>query len=210
MDFGDFALEEFFDEFAAGARDDQARAEGVDVHLEQQGVDPVAGHVLFIVNLLLGGHDSFRLLEVDDDVAGFKAADGAVDDLPDAVGELLLHVLLLRLAELLNDRLARGLSGDAPEVARSDLPLDDVAELHIRETFPGPFDDQLIAGRIAFHHFEHGPRLDLPGGGVDFHLEFAGRMNALARCGQNGALQRPHQTFAADSALLLDIFENRQ
>ena len=162
------------------------------------------------MDFLLGGHDAFRLLEVDDNAPCFEAADGAVDNLPDAVGELLLHVLLLRFAELLNDRLTRGLSGDAPEVARSDLPFDDVSELHIGEPFPGAGDDQLIAGRIAFDHFQHGPRLDLPGGGVDFHLEFAGRMNALARCGQNGALQRPDQTFAADSAFLLDIFENRQ
>ena len=162
------------------------------------------------MDFLLGGHDPFGFLEVDDDVARFDSADGSADDLADPVGELLLHVLLFRLAELLHDRLAGGLGGDAAEVARSDLPLDLFAELHVGETFAGPGDHQLVAGRIFLDHFQRRPRLDLPGDRVDLHFQFAGRVDAFARRGQDRAFQRLDQAVAADSAFLLDIFENRK
>lgn len=208
MDFADFALEEFEDEFGAGARNDQARPRRVDVDLLQVGVDPLAGLVLFAVDLLLGGHDPLGALEVDDDAARVETADDAVQNRADPVGELVLDVLLLRLAQLLDHRLPRGLRRDAAEVVRRDLPLDDVAELHVRETLPGAGDDELVAGRIFLHDLEHGPGADRPGRRVDLDLQLVGRVDAFARPDQNGIFQSANQAVAADSALLLDVVEN--
>ena len=160
------------------------------------------------MDLLLGGHDPFGPLEVDDDAARVEAADGPVEDGADPVGELVLDVLLLRLAQLLDHRLARGLGGDAPEIVRRHLPLDDVAELRVGEPFQRPRDDELVAGRIFLDDLKHGPGADRPAGGVDLDLELVGRMDALARSDQNSVFQSANQAVTADSAFLLDVIEN--
>ena len=56
--------------------------------------------------------------EIDDDVAVFDALDHAVDDLADAVLELLVLALALGVAHALHDHLLGGLGGDAAEIDR--------------------------------------------------------------------------------------------
>ena len=102
------------------------------------------------------------------------------------------------------------MGGDAAEIARRDLPLDDVADLGLRETLLGAGEQQLVAVRRRIDDLEDRPRLDLARRRVDFDLEFARRVDALARGGEDRRLQSLDEALAADAALLFDIFEYRQ
>src|ERR1700722_19295265 len=67
---------------------------------------------------LIAAHDRFGTAQIDDDVAEFGALDEAVDDLADAVPELVELALTLGVAHFLDDDLLRRLGGDAAEIDR--------------------------------------------------------------------------------------------
>ncbi len=74
----------------------------------------------------------FRLAEVDVDVVVLDALDEARQDVTLAAHELLVDDAALCLADALDDDLLRRLSGDAAEIRRRHLDLDDVAYLVVR------------------------------------------------------------------------------
>ena len=67
--------------------------------------------------------------EIDDDIAELDALDEAVDDLADAVLELVVLALALGVAHLLDDHLLGGLRGDAAEIDRRQRIGDEIADL---------------------------------------------------------------------------------
>ena len=114
-----------------------------------RAADAIAGAEDFARDELVAPHDGLAAAEVDDDVAVFDALDGAVDDLADAVLELVELAVALGFAHLLHDHLLGTLRADAPEVDRVDLLLDDVAGLDA-----GPFLERVGQLDLALRKLE--------------------------------------------------------
>src|SRR5439155_12517015 len=81
VDLGDLGLEEVLHETRRGAGDDDLRALGGAVDAEQNNADTLADGELLEAGLLALGHAGLGFAEVEDDVHGFEALDGRVEDL---------------------------------------------------------------------------------------------------------------------------------
>src|SRR5204862_550751 len=84
-----------------------------EAHVVDVGADAIAVAEGFARDQFVAAHDALAPAEIDDDVAVFDALDLTVDDLADAVLELLVLAVALGVAHLLDDDLLGGLGGDA-------------------------------------------------------------------------------------------------
>src|SRR6185312_8183184 len=94
------------------------RALGLATHVVDVAADPVADLEGLARDRLVAAHDALAAAEVDDHVAVLYPLGDAVDDLADAVLELLVLPLALGLAHLAGDDLAGGLGLHAAELER--------------------------------------------------------------------------------------------
>ncbi len=102
-------------------------------HLRAHVVD-VGAHALalaeaFARQQLVAPQDRLGAAEIDHDVAELDALDEAVDDLADAVLELVVLALALGVAHLLHDHLLGRLRGDAAEIDRRQRIGQEIADL---------------------------------------------------------------------------------
>ena len=114
------------------ARNDDLRSLVRLLDLDDVCLDAVAVRVRLRRDLLSRRQHGFRLAEVDVDVVVLDALDEARQDVTLAAHELLVDDAALCLADALDDDLLRRLSGDAAEIRRRHLDLDDVAYLVVR------------------------------------------------------------------------------
>ena len=70
---------------------------------------------LLAARLLRSGQDSFKVAEVDNDVAALKALDIAVDQIAGLIDILFVDVVADSVAHFLKQDLFRGLRGDSSE-----------------------------------------------------------------------------------------------
>ena len=129
VDLGHFLGEQLGHELRMGARQEDLRAALLAADVVDVGADAVAVAEGLARDQLVAAHDALAAAEVDDDVAVLDALDLAVDDLADAVLELLVLAVALGLAHLLDDDLLGRLGGDAAEIHRRQRLGDEVAEL---------------------------------------------------------------------------------
>ena len=114
-----------------GARQEDLRAARLLAHIDDVGAHPVAGVEVLARDRLLAAQQRFGAAEIDDDVAELDALDQAVDDVADAILELVVLAAALGLAHLLDDDLLRRLRGDPAEIDRRQRIDDEVAELEL-------------------------------------------------------------------------------
>ena len=129
VDLRHFLREQLRHELRMGARQEDLRAALLAAHVVDIGADAVAVAEGLARDQLVAADDALAAAEVDDDVAVFDALDLAVDDLADAVLELLVLAVALGLAHLLDDDLLGRLGGDAAEIHRRQRLGDEVADL---------------------------------------------------------------------------------
>ena len=129
VDFRHFHGEELGHELRMRARQEDLRAALLAAHVVDIGADAVAVAEGLARDQLVAADDGLAAAEIDDDVAVFDALDRAVDDLADAVLELLVLAVALGLAHLLHDDLLGRLGGDAAEIHRRQRLGDVVADL---------------------------------------------------------------------------------
>ena len=118
VDLGHFLGEQLGHELRMGARQEDLRPAHFLAHVVDIGADALALAEALARQQLVAAQDRLGAAEIDDDVAELDALDQAVDDLADAVLELVELALALGVAHLLHDHLLRRLRGDAAEIDR--------------------------------------------------------------------------------------------
>ncbi len=98
-------------------------------HIINISANPVAVAEGLARQGLIAPNDGFAAPEVDNDIAVFDTLDDAVDDLADAVLELIVLPLALGVANLLDDHLLGVLGGDAAEIDRRKRLGDEIAKV---------------------------------------------------------------------------------
>src|SRR5690606_34100446 len=146
-------------EAAVRAREQDLRALGLAADVVDVAADPVADVEVLARDRLVAAHDALAAAQIDHDVAVLDALDRAVDDLADAVLELLVLALALGFADLRGHHLAGHLGLHAAELeGRQDLFVD-LADESLLVAALG-FGQTQDAGRLLF------ARLDVPAGVV--------------------------------------------
>ena len=126
-----------------GAAEEDLRALGFGRHLVEVGADAVAGVEVLARDAVIAADDAFGLAEIDDDVAVFDALHRAVDDLADAVLEVVVLAVTFGFADLAGDDLFCRLSGDASEFEGRQFFSELIADFGVRIHFLGVFEGQL-------------------------------------------------------------------
>ena len=99
-------------------REEDLRAARFFAHVVDVGAHPVAVAEALARDQFVAAQQRLGAAEFDHQVAVLGALDHAVDDLADAVLELLVLPLALVFAHALHDDLLGGLRGDAAEIDR--------------------------------------------------------------------------------------------
>src|SRR5690606_27069834 len=97
IDLRHFLREQLGHELRMGARQEDLRPALLAAHVVDEGADAVAGAEGLARDRLVAAHDRLGAAEIDDHVAVFDALDLAVDDLADAVLELVELTVALGL-----------------------------------------------------------------------------------------------------------------
>ena len=129
VDLRHFHGEELRHELRMRARQEDLRAALLAPHVIDIGAHAVAVAEGLARDQLVAADDRLAAPEIDDDVAVFDALHRAVDDLADAVLEVLVLPVALGLAHLLHDDLLGRLRGDAAVIERRQRLGDVVADL---------------------------------------------------------------------------------
>src|SRR5258705_401579 len=195
VDLGHLHLEELDEQGRIRAADHDLRALGRLQDLDDGHAHAVARLVGLGPALLLAREQRLRAPDVDHEVAHLLALDDAVDHLAHAAGVLGEDVVALRLPDLLEDDLLRGLGRDAAEDVGRLRKLDLLADLGLGDELLRLFEADL--GLRDLHRLH-----DLPDGEVaaslprlvarDFHQ--TPHEAAVVRL----ALERPVQTGRRD------------
>ena len=187
-----------------GAAEEDLRALGFSRDLVEIRADTVAGVEVLARDAVIAADDAFGLAEIDDDVAVFDALNRAVDDLADAILEVIVLAVTFGFADLARDDLLGGLGGDAAEFEGGQLFPEFVADFGVRIHFLGVFQVQLRDG--VLDGFDDG--LDAPEAGlarVRIDLGADVMFEAVARAG--GFLDRLLHRLKHDA--LVDVLLSR-
>ena len=140
VDLGHLELEQALEEALVGPRHEDLRPARRAADLEDEGLDRLPDAVVLERALLARREDRLHALaDVEDDRPRLDPADGAGQELPLAVRELVEDLVALDLAHPLEDDLLGGLGADAAEVLAVELlELDDVAGLGVVLASGGP------------------------------------------------------------------------
>ncbi len=188
-----------------GARQENLRPALLAADVVDVGADAVAVAEGLARDELVAAHDALAAAEIDDDVAVLDALDLAVDDLADAILELLVLAVALGVAHLLDDDLLGGLRRDAAEVHGRQRLGDEVAGLRRRVTGASVLDED-VGRRVLdlLDHLQQPLQLDLAGLRVDLGADVG--LGAVARAGGllDGVLHRGDHDHAVDRLLARD------
>jgi hypothetical protein len=178
----------------------------------------------FAVHLLGARQERLHpLAQLDERVARIRLLDDAGDELAHAVLVLVEHHVPLGLADALEDHLLGGLRGDAAEVLRRGVALVDLIAV-LRE--PLGIDLRLLglpqlAGLgvdlrlllllldlreqllLEVGRHEQLEYAEVSGRAIDLHPRVLGRAGRLLVGGQQGVLERRHQSIGGDALLSL-------
>ena len=206
VDLRHFLGEQLGHELRMGARQEDLRAALLAAHVVDVGADAVAIAEGLARDQLVAADDALAAAEIDDDVAVFDALDLAVDDLADAVLELLVLAVALGVAHLLDDHLLGRLGGDAAEIDRRQRLGDEVAELGGGIAVAGILQRGCRSPwfSIVVDHLQEALQLDLAGLRVDLGADVGLRAVARARRLLDRVLHRGDDDHAVDRLLARD------
>ena len=175
---------------------------------ENESPDAFPGGVLFRRNAFAGGHDAFKLTQIDDNVGPLEAANSAGDDIAHATLELFHDHGFLDRAQVLVHGLLEDLGGDSAELAGIEFDLDEFTD--VRVWFDGPgFDDgdfvRVGTGPVA--GLEFGEHLDLARFLVEVDADFSLERVGLVGGGNQGILDHRAHHLAAYALLLFHVIE---
>ena len=208
VDLRDLHLEEAQEDLRVGARQDHLRALCHRKHLDDHGPDPLPLLVGLGAGLFAQRQESLRFPDVHDDVRALVSLHDAVDHLADLLRVLVVDVLALRLADLLQDDLLRGLGRDAPENVGRLRQLHRVVEL-----------ERLVDGlrllerdlqRRVLHGLDHaldGEDLDQAGLGIEAGVDILVGLVVLAGSGHHRVFQGGHDDLGVDVLFLADLLD---
>lgn len=97
-------------------------------YFDDVAFDALAYGVGFGRNLFRRRQDRFGFPEIDIDALIFDTLDDSCNDVIHAVGKFIIDDIAFGFTQALNHDLFGGLSGDAAEVGRCDIDVDDVAD----------------------------------------------------------------------------------
>ncbi len=140
-----------------------------------------------LANLVfLGGHTfavrqkRFVFAQIDDHIRAVKPADGAANNIPDAILKLGENQLFLGPAELLHQSLLGILGCNPPEPDRSDFHFDLFANLGVRLNPPSIEYRNLVMRRNdAFGNNQFRKSLDITVFRINRDPQFPGRTDSL-------------------------------
>ena len=129
VDLRHLLREQLGHELRMGARQEDLRPARLLAHVVDIGAHPLALAEALARQQFVAPQHRLGAAEIDDDIAELDPLDEAVDDLADAVLELVVLPLALGVAHLLHDDLLRGLRRDAAEIDRRQRVGDEIADL---------------------------------------------------------------------------------
>ena len=155
-----------------------------------------------------GWHDGLKTSEIDNHIGTLEAPNGAANNFPGTILELVIDHFLLGLADALHHRLFGGLRGNTPEVFWGYLHVDHVADDDLR------FDGASLAQRNlivvvghGFHDDQTGHGTDLPRLAIDVDAQFACGSNGCLGRGEQGILHGLHEDLAPNTLLTFKIIQ---
>ena len=129
IDLRHFLREQFSHELRMRTRQENLRPARLLAHVVDIGAHPLALTEALARQELVAAQHRLGAPEIDDDVAELDPLDEAVDDLADAVLELVVLPLALGIAHLLHNDLLRGLRRNASEINGRQRVGDEIADL---------------------------------------------------------------------------------
>ncbi len=165
------------------AHDDLGALVGL-AHLDDVDLDARAVVVALEGDLLGLGQQRLDACRGRAACSGCRSAGRARDDVALAIGELLVHLAALDVADELHEDLLGGLGGDAPEVLGRRVPL---------------------ARDVALDVELEAPDLDLAGLGVDLDLGVLGRVGTTLVGGEQRVGQRDEELALVDVLVTRDL-----
>jgi hypothetical protein len=180
------------------ARQENLRPAGFAADTEDQRPDAIADADHFARDLLVAADDALGAAEVDDDVAELDALDDAGDDFARTILEFFILALALRIADLLEDHLLRGLGGDSAELDRRKRIHDEVADAcAFLELLRALRVDLLEVVLDLLGHFEDAPQAEIAG----IRIELGANVVLGAVAGTGRSLDRVLHRFDDDAAV---------
>src|SRR5918993_537804 len=206
-----FLSEQLLHEFGVGARQENLRTAGLAADSEDQRADAVADTDHLARDLLVAADDALGAAEVDDDVAELDPLDDAGDDFVGAVLEFFILALALGVADLLEDDLLGGLSGDAAELDRGQRVDDEVADAGtLLQLLSALFVDLLEMILRLLDDFENSPQAQVARLAVELGADVV--LGAVAGAGGtlDRVLHRLNDDAAVDQLLACDGVRDRE
>src|SRR5260221_8411713 len=208
VDLGHLHLEELDEQGGIGAADHDLWSLGRLQDLDDGHAHAVARLVGLGPALLLAREQRLRAPEVDHEVAHFLALDDPVDHLAHAAGVLGEDVVPLRLPDLLEDDLLRGLGRDAAEDVRGLGELDLLADLGLGDELLRLFQADLRLGDLHhLHDLLDREDLDLAGLVVEAAAEVFVVLVVLLRRGEDRVLDGGDDDVRGDVLLPADLLD---
>lgn len=175
---------------------------------EDESADAFARGVLLRWDSFAGGHDAFKLTEIDDNIGTFETAYGSCDDIADAALELLQNHGFFDRAEILVHRLFKDLGGDTAELASVQLHFHEFTDVSGGLDGAG-FDERnfvrkrasTIAGLQFCEHLDFARLL------VEVNADLSLQRVGLVSGGNQGILNDRGHHLAAYALLLFHVIE---
>ncbi len=202
-------MEERRDDPGMGARDDDLGALGRHLHFGDIDTGAVALPIIFPGNLLPVRKESLCATQVDNEIAPLEAAHDPVDQLPDAILELVEDPFALSFANLLDDYLFGGLSGDPAEVTGFHLHAERITDFDLGVDLPSFLQIDLLVGVLNL--VDHGDELEdlyLAKLVIVVRLEIAGIAVLLVGRGKHRRLKGFNQDGTIDTLVLDDLVDD--
>src|SRR5881628_515508 len=210
VDLRHLLAEELDQQAGMRPREDDLRALGGELDVENEGADAVALPVALARDLLLLREDRVRPAEVHDDVLLLEALHDPGDELALAALELVVDDVALGVAHALDDVLLRRLGGDPAELLRRQLGEQLVADLGLRiDLCARHLERHLVLGvlDVLDHHLDL-EQLDLAQLGVELRLDVLLVAEGLLGRRQHRLLERLHDDTAVDPFLLAHLLDD--
>src|SRR5438067_5770947 len=210
VDLRHLLAEELDQQAGMRPREDDLRALGGELDVENEGADAIALPVALARDLFLLRQDRVGPAEVHDDVLLLEALHDAGDELAFAALELVVDDVALGVAHALDDVLLRRLRGDPAELLRRQLGEQLVADLGLgTELAPSPLGRDPVQRVLDLR--DDRPDLEelhLADLGVELGLDVLLLSEGLLSGREHGVLEGMDDDVAVDPLLLAHLLDD--
>src|ERR1700693_1877747 len=207
VDFWYFLLEQAGHQLRGSAGDDHPSVLSGLFDTADDAADAITGAEVLQLALLFLGQTRLGLAEIDHQILGFDALDGAVDQLADAARVLGKNRLALGLAHFLQDHLLGRLRGDASQrigrLREMNLGFELRRRIHLLSFLEGNF---LVGILNRFHDFLDSVNLQGSGLIVEGGHQVFGGAEMLTRGHEHGVFHRVDDDLRINALLFAQDF----